>query len=295
MFAAPSSDPSRYTDSTPRRAESARAIEFARELSELGLRAGDTVMVHSSMRAVRGRGRPGAESQDLRSAFRSVLGSDGTLVVPAYTPENSITSQAFADATAGRTVEELADYLHRPRDPHASVAAAMGAFAESIRADDRALRSDHPLAAVVALGGRAEEVTRGHGRTHFGPDSPMGRLYDARATVLAIGVGWGVVSVAHLAEYRHPHRSRRRYTCKIATSEGSSWFSFPDVALSDHDFPELGRDFEERHPEAITRGRVGAAHAFLLPVRPYVDFATAWMGVHRAPAAPASEEDPHPP
>ncbi|MGW1992806.1 aminoglycoside N(3)-acetyltransferase [Embleya sp. NPDC001921] len=283
MFATSTSDGSWYTDSTPHRAETARVVELARDLTELGLRPGDTVMVHSSLRAVRGRGRPGAESRDLRSAFRAVLGVDGTLVVPAYTPENSITSQAFADATAGRTVEELADHLHRPLDPHASVSTAVGAFAESIRADRGALRSEHPLASVVALGGRAEEVTRGHGRTHFGPDSPMGRLYDTRAGVLAIGVGWGVVSVAHLAEYRHPHRSQRRYTCKIAASGGSAWFSFPDVALSDHDFPELGRDFEERHPEAITRGRVGAAHAFLVPVRPYVDFATAWMGVHRAP------------
>ncbi|MET7298014.1 AAC(3) family N-acetyltransferase [Embleya sp. NPDC005575] len=287
MFETSTSDASWSTDSTSNRAEPARVAELARDLAESGLRPGDTVMVHSSLRAVRGRGRPGAWSRDLRSAFRVVLGGDGTLVVPAYTPENSITSQAFTDATAGRTVEELAGYLHRPFDANASVSAAVGAFAESIRADRGALRSDHPLASVVALGGRAEEVTRGHGRTHFGPDSPMGRLYDTQARVLAIGVGWGVVSVAHLAEYRHRHRSQRRYICKIAASHGSSWCSFSDVALSDHDFPELGRDFEKRHPGAITRGRVGAAHAFLVPVRPYVDFATAWMDIHRAPPAGA--------
>lgn len=284
MFATSNSDVAPPTDPAALRTETGRVAELTRNLARLGLRSGDTVMVHSSLRAVRGRGRPGNEPRDLLAAFRAVLG-DGTLVVPAYTPENSISSQAFADATAGRTVEELAAYLHRPFDPDASVSASVGAFAESIRAEEGAVRSDHPLASIVALGGRAEGIAGAHGQTHFGPDSPMGRLYDMNAKVLAIGVGWGVVSAAHLAEYRYRHRSRRRYTCKVAASVGSSWWSFSGVTLSDHDFPELGRDFEERHPQALTRGRVGAAHAFLAPVRTYVDFATAWMDVHRAPTA----------
>ncbi|WP_406290172.1 aminoglycoside N(3)-acetyltransferase [Embleya sp. NBC_00896] len=285
MFATPIRDAFSHIDPTPAVAASTRTADFVRDLHGLGLRRGDTVMVHSSMRAVRGPDGPGSATGGLLPAFRIVLGGEGTLVVPAYTSENSISSDAFADATAGMTVEELAAYLHRPVDPHEPVSPSMGAFAESVRTTAGAVRSDHPLASVVALGARAEEVTREHGVTHFGPGSPVARLYDIGAKVLAIGVGWGVVSAAHLAESRYAHRSERRYTCKVGTAGGSSWSSFSGVVLNDHDFPVLGRDFQSTHPDAVARGRVGAAPAFLAPIRRYVDFATAWMDIYRAPAA----------
>ena len=68
------------TDLPPTRAS------LAEDLTALGLRAGETVIVHSSLRAV--GWVPGGRVAVVQSLLE-VLGPAGTLVVPAQTMDNS--------------------------------------------------------------------------------------------------------------------------------------------------------------------------------------------------------------
>src|SRR4051794_10547238 len=68
------------TDSPPTRSS------LATDLTALGLRDGDTVIVHSSLRAV--GWVPGGRVA-VTQALLDVLGTGGTLVVPTQTMENS--------------------------------------------------------------------------------------------------------------------------------------------------------------------------------------------------------------
>ena len=72
----------------------AQAIE---DLARLDL-AGRSVLVHSSLRRT-GPFEDGAAT--VLSALQSVGGVQATVVVPAQTPNNSITSDAFREATRG--------------------------------------------------------------------------------------------------------------------------------------------------------------------------------------------------
>src|SRR5258708_3766376 len=75
-------------------------------LRELGLFEGASVVAHVSMRAI-GPIEGGAET--LLSAFRRVLGSEGTLLVPTFTPQ-------FTDPAESEGAPESLEEIERLRD-----------------------------------------------------------------------------------------------------------------------------------------------------------------------------------
>lgn len=247
---------------------------LAAELLALGVRPGAALIVHASMRAV----RPPAPGAPLVVAgLRGALGPAGTLVVPAFTPENSDTSRDHLARVAGLTDAERARFRvgMPPFDPATTPAPAMGRLAEAVRRSPGARRSDHPQTSFAALGPDAARLTRGHrADCHLGEDSPLARLYDAGAQALLLGTGFGVFSAFHLAEYRVPDPPVRRYRCVVGCSGGSRWWEYEDVALDDSDFVALGAEFARATaPGTVRTGRVGGAACILVPVREAVDFA----------------------
>ena len=136
-------------------------------LADVGITPHDTVLVHTSMRAL---GEVEGGCDGLIDAFKSYL-ADGLFVVPTHTwasvgPQNQI-------------------YDPRKSVPCIGALPTVAAF----RADG--VRSLHPTHSVAAFGKRAEEFIRGEeGATS--PCSAGGvwrRLYDEDAKILLIGVG----------------------------------------------------------------------------------------------------------
>lgn len=128
------------------------------DLIRLGLRAGDTVMVHAAMSRV----GPALNGPDaLSMAMRDVIGPEGTMLV--YTSWDSV-HEDLMDAT-GCVLAEWRQ--HVPGfDPRTSRAVRMnGIIAEFVRTMPGARRSDNPGASVAAIGGRAEWITADHRRT----------------------------------------------------------------------------------------------------------------------------------
>ncbi|MGW0663909.1 aminoglycoside N(3)-acetyltransferase [Streptodolium elevatio] len=264
------------------------------QLHALGLTEGDTVLVHSSLRRV-GAVQGGAEG--LLDALRLAVGrAQGTVVVPAFTPETSDTSDVYRKATAGMTAGEVAAYraAMAPFDAATTPASAeVGVLAEVVRRSPGSRRSAHPMASFAALGRRAAETTGHHDPTcRFGERSPLGRLYETpQAKILLLGTGFSACVAFHLATYRLPGRRQRIYRCVAGGSEGRVWWSHSDLALDSRDFADIGADYcaQAAAPEAAAEpartGSVGAAWATVVPFAAAVDFATAWFrGRATAPA-----------
>lgn len=142
-----------------------------KDLHDFLLRAGitcaDTVLVHSSMRAL---GEVEGGCDGLIDYFKSYL-TDGLLVIPTHTW-----------ASVGRD-NPVYDVSSEP--PCTGALSTVAAF----RAD--AVRSLHPTHSVAAFGKRAEEFVRGE-ENAGSPCSKGGvwqRLYDEDAKILLIGVG----------------------------------------------------------------------------------------------------------
>lgn len=135
-------------------------------LREAGIRPCDTVLVHTSMRAI---GEVEGGCDGLIDAFTSYL-NEGLFLVPTHTW-----------GTVGRGVNE---YDVRTSVPNIGALPTVAAFRKD------GIRSLHPTHSVATFGKRAAEFVRGE-ETAQTP-CPMGglwaRLYDEDAKILLLGV-----------------------------------------------------------------------------------------------------------
>ena len=252
------------------------AESIAQDLESLGVSSGQILLVHSSMRAVgHTLGGPGA----VVAALQEVLGRSGTLVVPAFTPENSDTSRSYLAAVATMSPGEVRHYRARMPafDAAETPCPAMGVIAEQVRLTPGAIRSLHPQTSFAAVGPLASELMRGHAPDcHLGEASPLARLYEQQAMILLLGVGYQACSAFHLAEYRYrDDPPRRSYRCVVRRNGRTAWWEYQDAVLDDSAIDEFGREYEQMG--AVTSGNVGDAHSRLLPLVSLVDAAAGWL------------------
>ncbi|MGW1671735.1 AAC(3) family N-acetyltransferase [Streptomyces sp. NPDC002324] len=244
-------------------------------LAGIGVRPGGVLMVHSSLRGT------GWSPTEVRNALLDTLGPDGTLVVPAFTPENSDTSPAHHRRTEGMTDREKAEFRASmpPFEPNATPCPTMGALAECVRTTPGAVRSAHPQTSFAAIGRRAEELLAGHDPyCHLGERSPLAALYEAGAQVLLLRVGFEVCTAFHLAEYRMtPPPPTRTYRCVV--EDKGNWIEYPDLSLFDGDFAAIGA----RLPHALfTEREFAGKPTFLFEIRDAVDTARHLMSGYRS-------------
>ncbi|MEU5195762.1 AAC(3) family N-acetyltransferase [Streptomyces scabiei] len=244
-------------------------------LHRMGVRPGGVLMVHASLSGT------GWSPTEVRNALLDTLGPDGTLVVPAFTPENSDTSPAYHRRTEGMTEQERAEFRASmlPFEPNATPCPTMGVLAECVRTTPGAFRSAHPQTSFAAVGRRAEELLAGHDPyCHLGERSPLAALYTADAQVLLLRVGFEVCTAFHLAEYwMTPPPPVRTYRCVV--EDKGNWIEYEDLSLQDSDFGAIGALL----PHGLVAEREFAGKpTFLFGMRDAVDTARPLMSGYRA-------------
>ncbi|MCX5197620.1 AAC(3) family N-acetyltransferase [Streptomyces sp. NBC_00249] len=262
------------------RAAPTGVLALAVQLRLLGVRPRQRLLVHAAL------GGTGLRAERLLDALRGVLGPHGTLVVPAFTAENSLTSTAHLARIAGLSGPEVAAFVARMPafDPERTPSQGMGAFAEAVRTAPGAARSGHPQTSFAALGADAGRLCAQHRvESHLGEESPLGKLCWEGGQVLMINVGFSACTAFHLAEYRIPKPPLRMYDCVVKVNlpgggQGEEWTAYEDVALDDGDFAEIGRTFPDSR---MRRGRVGGVSATLFAIPDAVDHALDWMTENR--------------
>lgn len=257
----------------------ATVSSLVRDLRALGLAAGTTVFVHSSLRRL---GWVAGGAQAVVLAFQDAVGIDGTLAMPAHSTSLSEPSQwehppvpeSWWDAIRAETPAF---------EPALTPTRAMGAIPELFRTWPGVLRSDHPLTSVAARGPNAALLTKDHALdSGVGEGSPMARLYDVDGWVLLLGVGHANNTSLHLSEYRagYPGKKTRSQGAPILRDGARAWVEYEDLDWNDEDFAEIGTAFEESTGQ-VRIGRVANAEARLMRQRPLVDFGVQWMNENR--------------
>ncbi|GGE47410.1 AAC(3) family N-acetyltransferase [Pullulanibacillus camelliae] len=244
---------------------------LVRDLRQLGLESGMTVIVHSSLKSI---GWICGGEVAVVQALLDVLTEKGTLVMPTHSANLSDPKHWENPAVPEqwqRTIkEEMPAY-----DPKVTPTFFMGRIVEVFRCFPGVIRSDHPTESFAAWGHRKSEIIAHHSLDFgLGEASPLARLYDLEAKVLLIGVGYENNTSMHLAEYRAGGTITENAS-PIFINDQREWTTYKDLDYQDEYFEEIGARFEKKHP--VNNGKIGQAHAKLIDQRALVDFTTEWF------------------
>ncbi len=175
--------------------------DLRRGFGELGLRPGQTVLVHSAMRTL-GRVAGGADA--VVDVLLEIIGPTGTLVVPAYT---------FAH-------EAEADPIIDPRHDRSE----MGAITEAVRLRPDARRSTAFRHSFAAVGRRADLLAGvDPALSPFDFRSAFGVMLGLNTQVILLGVTYTSSTSHHFGELvaEVPYRQTIPKLVKVRAADGS--------------------------------------------------------------------------
>jgi len=257
------------------------------DLRRLGVRPGDLVMVHASLRKIglarTEFGEGGAEA--ILDALDAAVGPTGTLMMV-------LGSHYLLDWVNRRPVAERAALLAgtEPLDP-ASVGAVpeVGWMAEAFRRRPGTLVSTNPSGRFGARGRLAEAMLRAQPwHDYYGPGSPLQKLCDSGGRILRLGADPETVTALHYAEYLAclPVKRRARWDYVLNGDNGPRHLWMACLDDSEGIVPWEGEDYFAVILKAFLktgrarRGRVGTADSELIDAADLVDFGAHWMEAH---------------
>ncbi len=252
--------------------------EIVKGLKDLGVKKGDTIMVHTSLKSI---GYVCGGAQTVIEALIEAVGEDGTIMMPTQSWKNLDPSEGVhwdADEDQWQLIRDNWPAYDKKLTPTNT----MGAVAEMFRSWPGSIRSDHPARSVCAYGKNAEYLTSDHDLSNiFGDGSPIGKLYELDAKVLLLGVGYDKNTSIHLADARAEYASKHNCKeCSAVIEDGKRvWKEYETLFVDGEDFDDIGKAFEEQNKALI--GQVGDARSRLMSQREIVDFAVDWIEKNR--------------
>ena len=249
------------------------------DLRSLGVEAGETLLVHSSLSAL---GWVCGDAQAVVDALIETVAADGTVVMPTHTTQYSDPAVWSNPPVPDDWVEPIRSE-RPPFRPASTPTRSMGAIAECFRTYPETVRSRHPLYSFAARGTEADAIVRDHHYDYgLGENSPLASVYDRDGSVLMLGTGYDTNTSLHLGEYRAENPKETVRNDAPVVQEGERFHvEFDDIVTDISDFEAVGADFEDEHSQAVQGGTVGAAEATLVDQPSLVDFAVEWFEVNR--------------
>lgn len=245
--------------------------DLVRDLERLGIRRGDAVFLHSSLKSL-GYVEGGASS--VVKALQEAVGPEGTLLVPTY----------YLPAGTVKATCEVEGYVFDPRKHGTN----MGRLPETFLREAATHRSVHPTHSVSAWGRHAHYLTEAHHRAPsiFGEGSPWERFVGLeQAKVLGLGISMGPVTFYHVLEdalgvaFPETIWEERSYALSCVDGDGVRCEVpvrpfIPAMTARRIDHPsrdDLRTWFRQEFERAglRTNGKVGDAEAWFIPARDF--------------------------
>lgn len=256
---------------------------LAEDLQKLGLRPGQVVMLHASVRAI--GWIVGGPDMVLR-AILDTLTPGGTLMMLASWEDNPYDLARWPKERQEAYLKECPAF-----NPATSRAdhREMSTLAEYLRTWPGAYRSRHPFS-YVAVGKEADWITRDQPwQYRDGPGSPLAKLCEASGRVLLLGCSFGNITLLHHAEHvaNVPNKRIDRYKMPVLQNGKRVWMEFEEydttngiVDWADDYFVTIVQEYLATGKGLS--GKVGAAESYLFDAASLNDFGVKWMETHFA-------------
>ncbi|OQB21432.1 MAG: SPBc2 prophage-derived aminoglycoside N(3')-acetyltransferase-like protein YokD [Firmicutes bacterium ADurb.Bin182] len=249
---------------------------MAKELRNLGIDTGDTVLVHSSLSSI---GWVCGDEPAVVAALLKAAGAEGTVAMPAHSGANSDPAEWGNPPVPEEWFRTIYENMP-PFDPAVTPVRGIGRIPEYFRRYPGTLRSGHPQLSFCANGKHSRFITEGHVLTpQLGRESPLGKLYELKAKVLLLGCGYDSCTCFHMGEALNENMPKKRMGAAVLKDGKREWIWFEDFSYDSDDFEALGDDFEKAY--GVIKGKVGNAACRLFDLREAVDFAVKWIREHR--------------
>jgi aminoglycoside 3-N-acetyltransferase len=256
--------------------------ELADGFRRLGVTAGDTVMVHASVRAV---GEVAGGPDQIHLALKDALTADGTLMMYAACPDY------YDEVGRGNlTAEQERELLEKlpPFDPlTARSARDNGTLVEFLRTYPGSVVNPHPARFVVWGRHAAFLISKQPWDYAFGKDSALDRFQQLDGKILLLGCDHDTTTFLHYAEHiaNIPNKRIARYKVPVVNPEGQrEWRAMEEFDTADAgahpNWPArfFARLVDTHLAETQNRGgRVGNAECHLLNARALLAFALPIM------------------
>jgi len=255
--------------------------ELARDFRVLGVSAGDTVMVHASVRAV---GEIAGGPDQIHLAIKDALTERGTLMMYASCPD--YVDEVGRGIHPGSKEREILEKLPPFDARTARSARDNGALVELFRTYPDSLVNDH-VARFVVWGAQARYlISEQPWHFAYGRGSALDRFVQVDGKILLIGCDHDTVTFLHYAEHILDVPGRRIAVFEVPVLENGQrvWKEIKEIDTSgdgahpnwpDRFFAQLVNGYLAK---THNRGsRVGHAHSFLFDAKGLLEFALEHM------------------
>lgn len=260
--------------------------ELAADLVTLGVRPGDLLFLHASLRRI---GPVVGGATGVIEAVEQAIGPEGTvmMVLGSRNDWDWVNTRPEAERAQLLADAEPFDGRRTPALPE------VGTLAEVMRTMPGTVVNNHPEGRFAARGRLAGELLADlPWDYYYGPGSALDRFVAAGGRVLRLGANPDTVTVLHFAEYgaEVPEKVKARRHRKVLDEDGGT-----EVVVVECLDDEFGIVAKARQPEQdyfslileqfLATGRahvgtVGGAQAELFAAAEIVAFGTAWMTEH---------------
>ncbi|KHE72140.1 aminoglycoside N(3)-acetyltransferase [Halobacillus sp. BBL2006] len=247
-------------------------LSLKSDLHKLGVKKGDTLLVHASMKAI---GWVSGGPQAVIQALMGAITEEGTLIFQTHSPTLSDPVE-WENPPVPKEWHETIRETMPTFDPDKTPSTYLGVLPELFRKFPNVYRSYHPTFSISAWGKQADQITNQHDLAYpLSDTSPLGQAYQREAKILLLGVGYDSNTSFHLSEYRSAVRKEKTRGAPLMKDGHPHWTTYPDIDINDDPFEKIGASFEQEY--SVTKGKVGRADCCLFPMKESVDFATQWL------------------
>lgn len=248
--------------------------EIRQQLETLGIQKGMVLLVHADTSRL---GYLIGGEQVLIEALMDIVGYEGTIIMPTFTPQ--MADPSCQKHHVNRALWQDVRKHALPFDKKLTPPKKCDALVYQFLRNEGVTRSYHPLYSFAAWGKYAKLICDKH-PLHFGlsKESPLGKVVEFNGGIVMLGCGYEECCLFQLARYQG-ELPIRMISAPIENNHKTVWKDMLELDYNTKYFSEIGEVLEERN--LVKTSYIGNGRCRFFSARESVTLASAYFNIHK--------------